>query len=137
MSVQMSKRLALLVELASVVVFLQPNDLRAQKNDMSSFVASARADESTFSSLMTAPIIQAYDLSRDGHYIALLVTAGFNRESPLWLITEDIDAKRIIASREIGHFSWISNPNFPAQVRYASHERYLIVQDLKTIRVMD
>jgi hypothetical protein len=57
-------------------------------------------------------------------------------DAPLWLVTEDIAAKRITASSELGT-SVFPTGGFAPQVIYASDQRYLIVQDLRTIRVID
>lgn len=113
---------------------LQPNLIWA-RTDMS-FAPAARIDESSLSSLIGNPIIQSFDLSSDGKTVALLVVAGSKIGAPLWLVTEDIAAGRVIASHELGA-SVFPAGGFASQVRYASDQVHLVVQDLRTIRVFD
>jgi hypothetical protein len=113
---------------------LHPSLNRAQTG--TSIAPAARVDESFLSSLISNPIIQSFDLSPDGKTVALLVVAGSKIGAPLWLVTEDIATKHVSAVLELGA-SVFPAGGFAPQVLYASDQRYLVVQDLQTIRVFD
>lgn len=100
------------------------------------FVPTGKIDESSLNGLIGNPIVQSFDLSADGKTVALLVVAGTKIGAPLWLVVEDIAAKRVIVSHELGA-SVFPSDGFTPQVLYASDQRHLIVQDLQTIRVFD
>lgn len=121
---KMTMRLTL--RLAAAFIVLQPNLLWP----------ATKIDESSLIGLIDNANIWAFDLSPDGETIALLVVAGSKVGAPLWLVTEDIAAKRVIVSRELGA-SVFPMGNFAPQILYANDRRYLIVQDLQTIRVFD
>jgi len=94
--------------------------------------------------LFDQPSVMAKDLSPDGKQIAWLVMASVKADAPLWLVTLDVSTKRIVASKELGpwYFSnrprvWYSPNDFHTQVVYSSDQRYLVVQDLRQIRVLD
>jgi len=101
-----------------------------------SFTPSARVDQSSLTSVVSDPIIQSFDLSPDGKTVALLVVAGSKVGAPLWLVKEDIAAKRVTASSELGA-SVFPTGGFVPQVVYSSDGRYLVVQDLRSVRVAD
>jgi hypothetical protein len=101
-----------------------------------SFVPTAKIDESSLSLLMSNPIIQSFDLASDGKTVALLVITGTKVGAPLWLVVEDIATKHAIVSHELGA-SVFPAGGFTPQVLFASDQRHLIVQDLRTIRVFD
>ena len=127
-------RLTLCTRLAVAFIMLQPNLSSEQAN--SSFAPTARVDSSSLTGLINDPIIQSFDLSPDGKTVALLVVAGSKVGAPLWLITEEVGAKHITASSELGT-SVFPTGGFAPQVMYSSDGRYLIVQDLRSIRVLD
>lgn len=101
-----------------------------------SFAPAVRIDEASLNGLINNPIIQSFDVSPDGSSVVLLVASGLRMEAPLWLVTEDVAARRVTSSRELGHLT-ILNANFAPQVRFAHLHPYLIVQDLRTIQVFD
>lgn len=113
---------------------LHPSCNYAQTN--ASYVPAARIDESSLSSIIPNPSIEAFDLSPDGRTVALLVSTYSKAPVPLWLVTEEIATKRFTAPRQIGHLT-ILNSNFVPQVRYTSDQQHLVVQDFQTIRVFD
>lgn len=127
-------RITLCTRLAVALIMLQPSLVLAQTKI--SFAPAGRFEASSLGSLISNPIIQSFGLSPDGKTVALLVVAGAKVGAPLWLVTEDIAAKRIMASSELGA-SVFPTGGFAPQVIYASDQRYLIVQDLRTIRVID
>src|SRR5437016_2791588 len=88
------------LSLRLAVAFMMPNLVSAQSGI--SFTPTARIDESSLSGLIGNAIIWAFDLSPDGKTIALLIAAGSKVGAPLWLVKEDIAAKRVIVSRELG-----------------------------------
>jgi len=127
-------RLTLCTRLAVAFIMLQPNLSSAQANI--SFAPIARVDSSSLTGLVSDPIIQSFDLSPDGKTVALLVVAGSKVGAPLWLVTEDVASKHITASSDLGA-SVFPTGGFAPQVMYSSDGRYLIIQDLRSIRVID
>lgn len=127
-------RLTFCIHLAVAFIMLQPNLSSAQAKF--SFAPTARIDSSSLTGLVSDPIIQSFDLSPDGKTVALLVVAGSKVGAPLWLVTEDVAAKHITASSDLG-VSVFPTGGFAPQVMYSSDGRYLIVQDLRSIRVLD
>jgi hypothetical protein len=113
---------------------LQPNLIWAETD--AAYAPAARIDQSSLSGLVDNPVIQSFDLSPDGKTISVLVTAGSQIEAPLWLVTEDIAAKRVISSRGLGGKANVI-ANFPPQVLYSNNQRFLAVQDSAKIRVFD
>lgn len=101
-----------------------------------SFSLTARIDNTSLASLISHARIQSFDLSPDGQTIALLVTAARQDGASLWLLIEDIRAKRVSVSSELGPWP-VPTIGCAQQVRYSSDQRYLVVQDLRTIRVVD
>jgi len=83
-----------------------------------------------------SPIVASYDLSPDGKTAALLVMAGSNVGAPFWLITQDLVSNHWISEVDLGA-SVFPASGFPLQVLYASDKHYLVVQDLRQIRVFD
>ena len=80
-------------------------------------------------------IVMSFDLSPDGKLLSVLVTEG-PKLGPLWLVTLDASSKHIVASRKLGPSVWPTSA-FLHQVQYSSDQRYLVVQDLQDIRVLD
>jgi hypothetical protein len=79
--------------------------------------------------------VMSFDLSPDGKMLSVLVIEG-PKLGPLWLVNLDASSKRIVASRKLGPSVWPTS-NFFQQVRYSSDQRYLVIQDLQEIRVLD
>jgi hypothetical protein len=130
------------VGLAVAFVVLPVGLLRGQTAPQLETVSVIDSQES-LKVLFDQPMIMAIDLSPDGKQIAWLAT-GVKAEAPLWLVTLDVSTKRIVASKELGLsiFSnrpavWSSPNDFHHQVVYSSDQRYLVVQDLRQIRVLD
>lgn len=123
-----------ILRLAITLMMLQPGVSSAPLDI--SFTPAATIGESSLSRLISNPIIQSFDLSPDGKTVALLVAAGSKVGAPLWLAIEEIATKHVTVSHELGP-SVFPAGGFSPQVLYASHQRYLIVQDLQTIRVFD
>lgn len=94
-------------------------------------------DQESLKVLFSQPKIMAIDLSPDGKQIAFLVMAGIKVDAPLWLVTLDVSTKRIVASKELGPAVWGVSLNFDHQLLYSSDRRYLVVQDLRQVRVFD
>jgi len=113
---------------------LHPNHIWAQTDAV--YAPSARIEESSLSSLISSPTMWSFDLSSDGKTVALLVVAGSKIGAPLWLVTEDVAAGRVIASHELGS-SVFPAGGFAPQLRYTNDRRHLVVQDLRTIQVFD
>src|SRR5581483_478954 len=65
----------------------------------------------------------------------ILAIAG-PKLGPLWLIIVDTGAAHVVASKELGPSTWPSS-DFLHQVRYSSDQKYLVVRDLRNIRVLD
>jgi hypothetical protein len=130
----MTKRLVVSIYAVVAFIMFQQNLIEAQTNV--SFAPATRIDESSLNGLISNPIIQSFDLSPDGKTLAVLVFSGLHEQAPLWLVTEDLVTKRVSASRELGNSAYPMG-TFSLQVVYASDQRYLIVQDLQTIRVLD
>jgi hypothetical protein len=130
----MTKRLALRIGLAMAFTMLHPNHIWAQTDAV--YAPSARIEESSLSGLISSPTMWSFDLSSDGKTVALLVVAGSNIGAPLWLVTEDVAAGRVIASHELGS-SVFPAGGFAPQLRYTNDRRHLVVQDLRTIQVFD
>lgn len=120
--------------LAVVFMMLQPALVLAQSS--SSFASAMRIDEASLSGLISNPIIQSFDVSPDGANVALLVASSVRKEAPLYLVTQDVATKRVITFRQFRHLTLVYG-NFAPQVRFASDGRFLVVQDFKTIQVLD
>ena len=116
------------------LIVLQPNPGSARMN--ASLVPIARIDSASVGSLINNPVIQSFDLSPDGKIVAFLVVDGSKHGNPLLLVTEDILTKHITASTNLGAFN-LPDGNFAPQTIYSGDGRYLIVQDLQSIRVLD
>jgi WD40-like Beta Propeller Repeat len=130
----MTKRRILCLSLVWAVATLQMNVSMGQT--VNSFTVAARIDKSSLSGVINSPIVASYDLSPDGKTAALLVVAGSNVGAPLWLITQDLVSNHLISKIDLGA-SVFPASGFPLQVLYASDKHYLVVQDLKQIRVFD
>jgi hypothetical protein len=115
-------------------IMIHTNLSSAQTNI--SFVPTARVDLSSLAGEISDPIIQSFDLSPDGKTVALLVVAGSKVGAPLSLVTEDVAAKHVTASSELGAAVFPMG-GFTPQVVYSSDGRYLVVQDLRSVRVKD
>lgn len=96
---------------------------------------AARVEPKSISAIIAEPMIIDYDLSPDGKRIALLASPGTNW-TPLWVIVLEVNSGRIVKSVKLGsgEFPW---GNESPQVLFSSDQHYLVVQDLKTIRVFD
>jgi hypothetical protein len=113
-----------------------PRDLDAEAQAASSLQTIWRLDEQLVSSIVKDPHIQTFDLAPDGRILALLVESGSNVEAPLWLITEDIRTKQVVSKITLGSYApWVAG--FSRQVCFSGDQRFLVVQDLRQVRVLD
>lgn len=116
-------------------LLLQLNILWAQTAPQ--FAPINEISDQSLNTLVGNAIVMAFDLSPDGRLITILAIAGPKVEAPQWLVTVDTSTKRIVASRELGLSVWPKSVNFRHQVLYSSDQRYLVVQDLRQISVLD
>lgn len=112
----------------------QPNLMLAET--YGAYAPAMRIDEKSLSGLIDNPIIRSFDVSPDGKNISILVAAGSQRGAPLWLVTEDIAARRVISSHKLWNTVNVI-AGFPPQVLYSSSQRFITVQDSANIRVFD
>ena len=93
-----------------------------------------RIERGALSGVIQNPLIASYDLSSDGKTIALLVISGTHIGSTLSVVTMDTASKRIQAKVDIGP-SAFPGADFALQLAYSADQRYLVVQDLRQVRV--
>jgi len=117
-----------------VLTMLQPSPIDGQAP--TSLRPVGVIQTSSLAIFVNHPIIHSYDLSPDGKTVALLVVDGVRVDAPLWLIIENLAANKITASSELGT-STFPMSGFAPQVAYSSDGRYLVVQDLRSIRVLE
>ena len=101
------------------------------------FVPVSEISDESLNSLVDHAIVMSFDLSPDGRQVAILAIAGSKVGAPLWVVTFDTRTTRVVASRELGPSVWLISVNFHHQVVYSSDQRYLVVQDLREIKVLD
>ena len=99
------------------------------------FVPVSEITDKSLNTVVDHAIVTSFDLSPDGKQLAILAIAG-PKLGPLWLIIVDTSTTRVAASKELGPSAWPTS-DFLHQVRYSSDQKYLVVQDLQHIRVLD
>ncbi|HEV2991230.1 MAG TPA: hypothetical protein VG759_22515, partial [Candidatus Angelobacter sp.] len=99
------------------------------------FAAVSEITDKSLNAVVDHAIVTSFDLSPDGKQLAILAIAG-PKLGPLWLIILDTSTTHVAASKELGPSTWPTS-DFLHQVRYSSDQKYLVVQDLKQIRVLD
>lgn len=99
------------------------------------FQRAGEISDQSLDPLIGHPIVVSFDVSPDGRWLPVLAIEG-PKLRPLWLVTLNTTTGVIVASRKLGPSVWPNSP-FLHQVRYSSDQRYLVVQDLREIRVLD
>src|SRR5437016_3198994 len=129
----MMTRLISCLCVATVFALLQVSLVYGQPD--SKYVPVSEITDKSLNTVVDHAIVTSFDLSPNGKQLAILAIAG-PKLGPLWLIILDTRTTRVAASRELGPSTWPTS-DFLHQVRYSSDQKYLVVQDLQHIRVLD
>jgi hypothetical protein len=118
---------------ATTFVLLQMSYICGQTGPK--LVPVSEITDKSLNSVVNDAIVISFHLSPDGKQLAILAIAG-PKLGPLWLTIVDTKTTRVAASKELGPSTWPTS-DFLHQVRYSSDQKYLVVQDLQHIRVLD
>jgi hypothetical protein len=102
---------------------------------VSQFEQVGEISDRSLDSLLGHAIVISFDLSPDGRLLTILAIEG-PKPGSLWVVNLDTNTRQIVASRKLGPSVW-PDSDFFQQVRYSNDQRYLVVQDLQEIRVLD
>jgi len=129
----MAKRLIIIVSLILLALQLRVN-LRGQ--NASGWDRIGTVDKASLQGIINNPMIASFDLSPDGKTIALLAFSGAKVGGSLWLVLQDVPSGKTVLSREIG-VRIFPTGNFAPQVLFSADQRYLVVQNLQRVLVLN
>jgi hypothetical protein len=103
------------------------------------FQKVGRVDESGLAQAVASPRIYAFDLSRSGQNIALLVTSGDFVDAPTWLIIANAKTAQLLRKVQISEPAsyYLEWAHFPPQVAFSPDEKFIVVRAGGQVNILD